>query len=583
MTSAYFQVLLVKRTFGMNQQKIRFPYGRSNYASLIKRGYHYVDKTRYIKWLEETDESYVFFLRPRRFGKSLFASVLQHYYGLEFKEEFELLFGKFYIGQHPTPEKNAYHVLKFNFSGIQTSTQEKTEAGFLAKVRSGIIAFLRTYSLLSVKEKDYILQQSDAALTLNTFFDAILGNVKIYLLIDEYDHFTNALMAADFVTFQDAVSQDGFVRTFYETIKNGTDEGIIERIFITGVSPITLDSLTSGFNIGTHFSLEEALHEMMGFSEKEVLSMLEQIAPAEKQAAILADMSKWYNGYLFNEDAKQKIYNSDMVLYFLKHYKRYGKYPKEMLDTNISSDYGKLRRMFNLKTPIKNYEILKEIVEGKEQKANIVTEFSLRKNFTKNDFLSLLFYLGFLTIQSAKGGSVTLKIPNYVIQRLYFDSFIAQLIEGEEMPSQFDQIQESMLEMAFQGNPEPFFQLIEKVLSHLSRRDYRGFDEKHIKAIIIALATQVETYFVKSEREHQSGYSDVLFLERPPFNIDHQYIFELKYLKQAEKKGLPTVQKKAKKQLLDYISGEPELQSMKNLQAWIVIVMKDKIFRERVD
>ena len=569
----------------MNRKKIRFPYGRSNFRRLILEGYHYVDKTWYIEWLEESDEAYVIFLRPRRFGKSLFISVLQYYYGQEFEEEFEQLFGKFYIGKHPTPRKNNYQILRFNFSGIDTSTEALTQIGFLHKVRNGVDDFIFKYLKLPERKKAAILKETQPNLMLNALMQEIKKQqtLGVYLLIDEYDHFTNELMAYNFVTFQQSVSQNGFVRNFYETIKNGTDEDIIQRIFITGVSPITLDSLTSGFNIGTHLSKEEALNEMMGFSESEVVSLLEKVTALEKQAAILADMRKWYDGYLFNRRATQRIYNSDMVLYFLKSYKRYSKYPNEMLDTNISSDYSKLRRLFGLRNPVQNYEILKDIVKGNTQTANLVAEFSFHRPFTKNDFLSLLYYLGFLTIHSGKGGAVDLKVPNYVIQKLYFDFFIAQLTEQEEIPSNLDQIQQGILEMAYHGNPEPFFQLVEQVLSHLSRRDYLGFDEKHLKAIIIALATQSDTYFIKSEREHKGGYSDILFLERPPFDIEHQYVFELKYLKQADKKELPTVQKKAKKQLLGYVNGEPELQAMKNLQAWTVIVMKDKIIRERVD
>ena len=543
-----------------------------------------MDKTHYLEWLEETDESYIIFLRPRRFGKSLFISVLQHYYGIEYKDEFELLFGQFYIGKHPTPGKNNYHILKFNFSGIETSTQELTRIGFLHKVRNGIDDFIFKYLKLSVRKKTAILKETQPNLMLNALMQEIKkqDTVGIYLLIDEYDHFTNELMAYDFVTFQKSVSENGFIRKFYETIKNGTDEAIIQRIFITGVSPITLDSLTSGFNIGTHFSLEKDLHEMMGFSEQEVDSLLDKIPLADKKEVILSDMRKWYNGYKFNHEAKMAMYNSDMVLYFLKTYKRYTRYPNEMLDTNISSDYGKLRRLFNLRTPEKNYNLLKDIVEGNNQKANLVAEFSFNRPFNENDFLSLLFYLGFLTIKGSQSGLLELGVPNYVIQRLYFDFFIARLTEQEEIPSRLPQLQNSILEMANEGNPHPFFQEVEQVLNHLSQRDYRGFDEKYLKAIIISLATQVETYFITSERESKGGYTDLLFLERPPFKIANQYVFELKYLKKGEEKQLAKVQQQAKKQLSDYIIAEKELKTLKNLQAWTIIVLKDKVIGDRI-
>jgi len=580
------------------KSKIKFPYGRSNFKLLIEKGYHYVDKTHYIEWLENSDEAYIIFLRPRRFGKSLFVSILQHYYGIEFKTDFETLFGQYYIGQHATSEKNSYWILRFNFSGIDTSTPALTHSGFLRKVRNGVEDFIFKYLKITAATRTAILKEPQPNLMLNALMQAIKKQQKagVYLLIDEYDHFANELLAYDFVAFQEAVSENGYVRKFYETIKNGTDEAVIHQLFITGVSPITLDSLTSGFNIGTHFSLEADLNEMMGFSEEEVIGLLQQVAPTEKQAIILADMRKWYNGYLFNRRGKQRMYNADMVLYFLKEYNRHSAYPDDMLDSNISSDYSKLRRLFAIKTPLKNYEILKELVEGKKQFTHIVKEFSFRRAFTRNDFLSLLFYLGFLTIKEEKGSLLNLGIPNYVIQKLYFDFFIpnyviqklyfdffiARLVQRQEIPSQINQLQQSMLEMAFEGNPQAFFQSIEQVLGHLSRRDYQQFEEKHIKTIIVALATQVNTYFTKSEREYKGGYTDVVFLQRPPFEVDYQYVFELKYLKKTNSKQLKAVQQKAKKQVLDYVAGEEELRTLKNLQTWTVVVIKDELFSERV-
>ena len=566
------------------KSSIKFPYGRSHFGSLIKRGYHYVDKTRYIEWLEEAEESYIIFLRPRRFGKSLFISTLEHYYGVEHKNDFDTFFGKYYIGQHPTEERNSYWVLKFNFSGIDTHTPTSTAEGFLKNIRSGINHFIRQYLQLTKEEEKTILSQKKANLMLSFLMDTIQDKERlpIYLLIDEYDHFTNELMAFDLESFRDFVSRNGFIRKFYEMIKIGTGEGIIEQIFITGVSPITLDSLTSGFNIASHFSLELALNGLMGFEEKEVQEMLAYIAPKEKIPAIVKDMRKWYNGYHFNQEATENMYNADMVLYFLKAYKRYGKYPNKMLDTNITSDYSKLRRLFSLKTPVKNYEVLQEILEGKKQTADIVQEFSFERAFTRNDFISLLYYLGFLTIERGKRRLLSLKVPNHVIKKLYFDFFITRLLQRAELPAQLQLLQNSLQEMAYEGNPQPFFQVIEQVLQQLSRRDYQNFEEKHVKSIIMALAVQTDTFFINSERESTGGYTDILFLEKPPFELDHQYVMELKYLKKKNRSQLAATQKKAKRQLLDYLKGDVELQGLKNLQAWTVVVVKDEVVVERV-
>lgn len=563
---------------------IKFPYGRSYFDSLIKQGYHYVDKTKYIEWLEKAEESYIFFLRPRRFGKSLFISILAHYYGIEHEANFDTLFGKYYIGQHPTKGKNSFWVLQFNFSGINTNTTDHTQQGFLFNVRSGIDQFIHQYLKLTKAQEKFILSQKEANIMLSLLFDVInrQNSQPVYILIDEYDHFTNELLAFDLEAFREFVGKNGFIRKFYEMIKIGTERGIVEQIFITGVAPITLDSLTSGFNIGSNFSKKPELNAMMGFSEHEVFTLLEKVAPSEQLPFILADMRKWYDGYRFNQRAKEGIYNSDMVLYFLKEYKQHQEYPEDMLDTNISSDYGKLRRLFSLKTPVKNYQILKNIVEGATQTANIVAQFSFERAFTKNDFISLLYYLGFLTIQKGNRRIPTLKVPNYVIQKLYFDFFVARLTQREELPSHLDMLQDSLLEMAYEGTPKPFFQVIERVLTHLSRRDYQNFEEKHIKAIIMALATQTDIFFLKSEREYRGGYTDILFLEQPPFKVKHQYVFELKYIKKKNSKTLATVQQAAQKQLVAYLATDTELKNIKNLQAWTVIVTKDKVVGKRV-
>ena len=563
---------------------IKFPYGRSHFGELIKKGYHYVDKTRYIEQLEEAEESYIIFLRPRRFGKSLFISTLQHYYGVEYKDDFDTLFGKYYIGQQPTEERNSYWILKFNFSGIDTSTPDSTKEGFLKNVRSGIMYFVRQYLQLTKEEEKVIFSQKKANIMLSFLMDTLQNKERlpIYLLIDEYDHFTNELMAFDLESFRDFVSRNGFIRKFYEMIKIATGEAIIEQIFITGVSPITLDSLTSGFNIASHFSQKQQFNAMMGFSESEVLSLLQQVAPPKKVDTILADMRKWYDGYRFNQRAEENMYNADMVLYFLKEYKQNKGYPDKMLDTNISSDYGKLRRLFSLKTPVKNYEVLQEILEGKKQTADIVQEFSFERAFTRNDFISLLYYLGFLTIERGNRRLLTLKVPNHVIQKLYFDFFITRLLQREELPAKLQLLQDSLQEMAYEGNPQPFFQVIEQVLQQLSRRDYQNFEEKHVKSIIMALAVQTDTFFIKSERESSGGYTDILFLEKPPFELEHQYIVELKYLKKKDSSQLATTEKKAKIQLLDYLKNDAELQALKNLQAWTVVVVKDQVVAKRV-
>ena len=350
---------------------LRLPYSISNFATLVDDGYHYVDRTHFLAQLEQLNERYLFYLRPRRFGKSLFVSLLQHYYGLEFQERFAEIFRNYEIGRNPTPLANRFFVLKFDFSRIDTRTTQSTFDGFLTNVKYGVSDFLTTYrASFSAADDAYILDAEIPSDVLNRLFERFKGvqvrnnlQQKIYLLIDEYDHFANELVAFRLEDFKQSVSRNGYVRKFFESIKTATGEGVVDRLFVTGVSPLTLDSLTSGFNIGKNLSLDLQFHGMMGFTEAEVTEILRGIeVDAANLPTVLADMRQWYNGYLFNPRAETRLYNPDMVLYFASEYSRNGIYPDELLDVNVASDYGKVRNLFsidntkvNISLCLKNY------------------------------------------------------------------------------------------------------------------------------------------------------------------------------------------------------------------------------------
>ncbi len=271
-----------------------FPYGVSNFATLVEGNYVYVDRTAHIAALERLSSRYHIFLRPRRFGKSLFLSVLEHYYGREYRDEFEVLFGKYYIGQHPTPRANRYLVLKFDFSAVLTKSPEHLLEEFTRRVKRQTLAFLLKYhgqisenSLKRVTDARFPHQVIDEALGL---VQQYLPGEQLFVLVDEYDHFTNELVAFYLKDFQAVVSQNGYVRKFYENVKKGTQMGIIDRIFITGVSPITLDSLTSDFNIADNPTLDLRLHHLMCLREEEV-SPFRHLAgdPGPQKLRILCD------------------------------------------------------------------------------------------------------------------------------------------------------------------------------------------------------------------------------------------------------------------------------------------------------
>ena len=394
----------------------KLPYGISNYEELIEDNYYYVDKTPYIEKLENLAEKRIMFLRPRKFGKTLFTSMIENYYDLKKADKFEELYKDTYIGKHPTKLKNRYHILRFNFSGIDTENVETTIKGFKSKVSASIKVFVEKYGL-----DFYINPEAEAEDILDNLFKAFYmqkAQEKIYVIIDEYDHFANELLGFNTNQFKDLVSKNGKVRKWYEILKEGT-ETVIDRIFITGVAPITLDSLTSGFNIGSDITMDEKFNEMLGFTEAELKTLMEhQMISKEKQAEILPIMKENYDGYKFSLKKKKKIYNSNMCLYFLKDYVRLGRIPERLVDMNIASDYSKIGKMLDLCKGENREEIIEKTVSGEGILADIVEKFNPAMEFGETELVSMLYYLGYLTISEEKLGKAELIIPNKVMREI---------------------------------------------------------------------------------------------------------------------------------------------------------------------
>jgi Predicted AAA-ATPase len=441
---------------------LKLPYGESNFTTVIKDGYFYQDRTAFIRDLE-TAPKFVYYLRPRRFGKSLFVSMLEHYYGLEFQNQFDDLFGKLAIGKKPTPLANKYLILKFQFSGINTNTPENTQRGFLKNVRDGVSVFLKEYIRFFPQEihADILGQEWSNEVVQQLFNHYKLIRTaqdlpKIYVLIDEYDHFTNELISFNFDFFAKSVTENGFVRKFYEVLKIATWDGVVDRIFITGVSPVTVDSMTSGFNIGTNLSLHPNFHSMMGFIEKEVAQILRGIGVKKINLTnVLDDLRAWYDGYLFHIDAKSHVYNPNMVLSFAVYYQATKTYPDDMLDSNIASDYTKIRNIFKIQQrEDEHLNTLRILTDTGEVSAVLTKEFSLAKDFEHNDLVSLLFYMGFLTIQAKELGSLIFTFPNYAIEKLYAQYFISIIKQKTGLPIDNNQLNFAIRELALWGTPQ---------------------------------------------------------------------------------------------------------------------------------
>ena len=395
----------------------KLPYGISDYERLKENDYYYVDKTIYIEKLENIAEPYIMFLRPRKFGKTLFTSTLENYYDLKKKEKFESLFKDTYIGKNPTKLKNSYNILKFNFSGIDTSNEETTIRGFRKKVSSSIMQFVEKYGM-----DFYVNNDDEAENILDNLIKAFgiqKSQEKIYVIIDEYDHFANELLGFNTNQFKSLVSKNGKVRKWYEILKEGT-ESVIDRIFITGVAPITLDSLTSGFNISSDKTQNARFNEMIGFTEEQLKNIMSDQGIKEKeQEEILPIMKENYDGYKFSINGKEKIYNSNMCLYFLNNYLELRKIPNQLIDINIASDYSKLGKMLNLCKGEEREKIIEKTVSGEGIVSEITQKFNPAIDFTETDLVSMLYYLGYLTIAGDEIGYPILKIPNKVMKEYF--------------------------------------------------------------------------------------------------------------------------------------------------------------------
>ncbi|MCC5944649.1 MAG: AAA family ATPase, partial [Bernardetiaceae bacterium] len=494
------------------------------------------------------------------------------------------------IGKNPTPLANQFAVLKMDFSGIDTRTPESAYQGFLETVKTYILTFNDKYKIFGKEDETLIRQLSTPEFVIRELIRLYKNSSrceKIYLILDEYDHFTNELLTQDLNKFQSAVSQNGYVRKFYEAIKTATQQGIVDRIFITGVAPLTLDSLTSGFNISTFLNEEVAFHDMMGFTEEQVAQIIDLILEDKsKKNELLKDLQYWYNGYRFHEEAPSKVYNSDMVLYFCKHFQRYQKYPKNMLDLNIAPDYSKLKSLLEVQDTEKNYELIAKVLNQDFVEDDLVRQFSFEIGFSNNQFTSLLFYMGYLTIKGEDPytGRVRFCIPNYVIKELHWAYFAHIVVAREALNHNDLKVSDRVADMA-RGDIRPFLDLMKLVLKKLSNRDYQNFDEKYIKVLMMSFLSVANIYVIVSERETAAGYIDLLLLAPENRTVANEYIFEIKYIKKSDfsEKQLAKQQQEARNQVLKYLDADPTLNTKKKLRTYTLVFVKDEVFVEEIE
>ena len=558
---------------------LKMPYGISNYEELVTENYYYVDKTKYIEKLEELPEKRIMFLRPRKFGKTLFTSVLENYYDKNKIDSFEKLYGNTYIGKNTTKLKNSYCILRFNFSGIDTSTEEATIRGFKKEVASSIEVFINRYNL-----EFHVNKEDEAENILDNLFKSFYiqkPQDKIYVIIDEYDHFANELLGFNPEQFRGLVSKNGKVRKWYEILKKGT-ETVVDRIFITGVAPITLDSLTSGFNIGTDITQDEEFNEMIGFTEEELKEILKnQEISLKEQEKIIPIMKENYDGYKFCLKAKNQIYNSNMCLYFLSRYIRLGEIPDKLIDTNIASDYSKIGKMLDLCKGENRLEILRKTVQGEPIVNTIIEKFNPAIEFTENDMISMLYYLGYLTISGELVGIPELTIPNKVMKEIYADYFMQMMDKEAEFRIDNNANQEILIQLAKEGRIDKIVEILKIYLNNLSNRDLIKFDEKYIKLIFYCIAMNIKAYSTKSEMEVNRNYPDILLVPRDSSKGYKAVMVEFKYIKKGEVAKLEDKQKEAREQIERYSSFE-DIKDIQGLRKYTIVVATNDIYVEEI-
>ena len=522
----------------MEQQVKLVPYGVADFATVIEQNLYYVDKTMFIPELEKQPRN-LFFIRPRRFGKSIFLSMLYSYYDCTQSHKFQSLFGNLWIGQHPTPLQGKYQVLFLDFSQI-TGNIDKLETKFNSYLSINLDAFVRQYSEYYQAEMEEILAQEDFEEKMELIFKAAKAHqYHLYLIIDEYDNFTNVILNERGENVYHAITHaDGFYRDVFKKFK-----GNFERIFMMGVSPVTLDDVTSGFNIGWNISIKPEFDEMLGFSTEDVRAMFTRYRdagqiPADSDIeAMIEEIKPWYDNYCFSEEAlknKTRMFNCDMVLYYLRNYMDNGCSPRQMIDPNTRTDYGKMKKLLQFdKLDGERKGIIRKIAEEEQIVTQLYESFSAYQIPKAEIFPSLLFYYGMLTIKGTRGSKLILGIPNNNVRKQYY----GYLEEEYQAKAYVDvnQLTDYYYDMAYDGKWEEGLRFMADAYAKVSSvRD--GIEaERNLQGFFMAYLNLNDYYITAPELELNHGYCDFFLLpDLTHYASQHSYILELKVLSKKD-------------------------------------------------
>ena len=516
------------------------PYGISDFNRLRRDNLYYVDKTMYLPLLEN-EASYLFFIRPRRFGKSIFISMLHAYYDIGLKDKFDEMFGDLWIARHPTPLRNRFLVLHLDFSQVG-GTIEQLEENFNSYCNVKLDGFISDYRQYYTADfVDRVLGAKKATDKLNLINDeSRRRDLSTYLIIDEYDNFTNTVLNEQGEEVYWAMTHaEGFYRDIFKKFK-----GTFERIFITGVSPVTLDDVTSGFNIGWHISTKEEFNQMLGFSTEDVREMFTYykdkglIRPDADIEDIIEDMKPWYDNYCFAEEAldtQSRVFNCDMVLYYLRNYVKRGQGPKEMIDPNTKTDYNKMRKLIQLdKLDGDRKGVIRTIAGTGQIVAKLEETFPAHKITDPLIFPSLLFYYGMLTIQGTYGTQLILGIPNNNVRKQYYGYLLEEYQESKFV--NLAELEYKFTGMAFDGHWREPLEMMAAAYADVSSVRDAIEGERNLQGFYMAYLSLNGYYYVAPELELSHGYCDFFLLpDLTHYPTKHSYILELKLAPKKEK------------------------------------------------
>ena len=562
----------------------RIPYGMQNFEDVIKEDCYYVDKTPFIEQIEESNK-YFFFIRPRRFGKTLTLSMLENYYDINKKDKFEEIFGKLYIGQNPTPEHNTYLIIHLNFAEVAAGLDDYKD-GLDNHCRLVFNFFCDIYAhILPTGTKEGLQQEPDAVSKLRFLCQKCqeVGK-KIYLFIDEYDNFTNMILAHEehLMRYRNQTHGEGYLRQFFNTIK-GAAGNTLDRVFVTGVSPVTMDDLTSGFNIGTNYSLSPDFNEMTGFTEEEVREMLDyygSVLPFNHTTdELIKVMKPWYDNYCFAEEryGETTMYNSVMVLNFVDNYIR-SEYqiPKKMVETNIRIDYDKMRMLIRHdKEFAHDASIIQQLVTQGFVIGTLNENFPAERINDPDNFLSLLFYFGMVTIDGTYKGETKFIIPNEVVRDQMYTYLLDTYKENDLV---YDRYSKGKLEskLAYDGQFKPYFEYIADCLKKYSSQRDKQKGEAFVHGFTLAMTSQNKFYRPISELDNDGGYADIFLSPLCDIYKDmvDSYIIELKYSKsQTTDEQVKKLFEEASAQISRYADSDMVREAVKTTKLHKLVVI----------